>query len=301
MEFLGTRRELITKKLRPRISNLILNEISSVTKKRSKKLIGRKLAWNRISSFAASYGFGPMFFTQRVSSGRAAPKRWYTVTDVRFRQGVIGLGPSVFDAVDPTMLDESLKDNYPFIIPTPRKPKIEETIHSVLRELDIATKIEPSKLSPYHSSINVDDSYTGISSNLIDVGYGASQVIPIIMTCLSETTAPLIVEQPEIHLHPKAQGIIADLLCRTSKHRQVFIETHSVHMINRARILIAKGEIKAEDVIVNYIDRTSKGSRVRNIGIMHNGDFADPWPEGFFDERYEDTLNLLSLKNSQEH
>ncbi len=197
------------------------------------------------------------------------------------------------------MIDEPrIEEFYPF----PRrklKPKIKDSLNSMLKKLEIASQIKSSKLSPYHSSIEIKDSVTGVISNLIDVGYGASQVVPILKACLSELIGPLFVEQPEIHLHPKAQGVVADLLCRTSLHRQVIVETHSAHMINRARILIAKNELRAEDVIINYVERTPSGSRVIKIPILDDGNFGAEWPKGFFDERYEDTMFLLHLKNKK--
>ena len=140
---------------------------------------------------------------------------------------------------------------------------------------------------------------TGVISNLIDVGYGASQVIPILRAILSPSRGPLFVEQPEIHLHPGAQGAIAEILCEVSRDRQVIIETHSVHMINRARILVAEGKMDPSNVTINFISRSKEGSAVHSIPLLGNGDFATEWPSGygFFDERYQDTMRLLSLKN----
>jgi predicted ATPase len=128
------------------------------------------------------------------------------------------------------------------------------------------------------------------------VGYGASQVIPVISGCLYPSRSPLVVEEPEIHLHPKAQGTVAQLLCETSLHRQVIVETHSVHMINRARLLVARGELPKDHVIIHYVSRNRSGSHVTTIPLTSDGDFATKWPEGFFDERYQDTLRLLELK-----
>jgi len=144
----------------------------------------------------------------------------------------------------------------------------------------------------------VRDNVTSITSNLIDIGYGASQVIPILRAVMSPSRGPLFVEQPEIHLHPKAQGTLAEILCEVSSSRQVVIETHSVHMINRARILVASGKIDANDVMINFIGRTRTGSVVYPIHLLENGDFGTEWPSGygFFDERFQDTMRLLKLK-----
>ena len=179
-----------------------------------------------------------------------------------------------------------------------RKSKPKTTLGEVFKKLDIANEIIDFELSDYHHGIKVKDSATAIESNLIDVGYGASQAIPVIRGCLSNARGLLFVEQPEIHLHPKAQGVIADLLCQTSSQRQVIVETHSVHMINRARILVAKGDMDPDHVVINFIKRTPEGSEIRTIPILRNGDFGAEWPSGFFDERFEDTMRLIHLKSN---
>jgi predicted ATPase len=90
--------------------------------------------------------------------------------------------------------------------------------------------------------------------------------------------------------------VVGDLLIDTSKKRQVIVETHSAHMINRARIAVAKGEIRPEHLIIHYVYRTDAGSRVVTIPVGPEGQFLEKWPSGFFDERYEDTKTLLQLK-----
>jgi putative AbiEii toxin of type IV toxin-antitoxin system/AAA ATPase-like protein/uncharacterized protein DUF3696 len=234
---------------------------------------------------------------QRVASGREAPKRWYSLAEIAER-AERGEEKQLFDAVDPAELPERSLHRRSDLPLRGRRAK-EGTLGSILKDIDIARAIRRTKLSPYHSAISVLDSKIGVESKLIDVGYGASQVIPVIQACLSASGGPLLVEQPEIHLHPKAQSIIADLLCKTSLRRQVIVETHSEHMINRARILVATGELKPEDVIVNYVLREKSGSRVISIPIGSDGEFLRPWPDGFFDERYQDTMTLLRLSKTE--
>ena len=79
----------------------------------------------------------------------------------------------------------------------------------------------------------------------------------------------------------------------------MLVETHSEHMINRARIRVAKGLLDPKDVMILYVDRSLKGSQVHTIPLDKNGDFGAAWPEGFFDERYEDTMKLLQLKSEE--
>ena len=228
---------------------------------------------------------------QRIASGRLGPKRWYSATTAKSSRTLRGL----YDGIDPQMLEEIRKSEEKHI--RQQQTRNRQRIASVLKQLEIASAVKDVQLSPYHTSISVKDSVTKVVSNLIDVGYGASQVIPVILGCLSRSTSPLLVEQPEIHLHPRAQGTVAELLCSTSKQRQVIVETHSEHMINRARILVAQGKLNPSDVLINYVKRDKNGSTVEPITIQKNGDFSRDWPEGFFDERYRDTMELIDLKN----
>ena len=270
--------------------------IERIVDKRSSLLSGRKAALRRITSYMRSHDSFTAFTegTQRVSSGRAAPQRWFlrTAPDEllpnSLRKLFNGVYPAMVEAVDRNDRTRESKQ-------ISRRHRSE--LNRILKELDIATNISASHLSPYHSAIDIKDNRTRVTSNLMDVGYGASQVIPVITACLSNRGGPLFVEQPEIHLHPKAQGIIAELLCETSLQRQVFVETHSVHMINRARLRVAKGLLDPNNVMILFIDRNSRGSQVHRIPLEKNGDFGAAWPGGFFDERYEDTMKLLQFKN----
>jgi len=180
-----------------------------------------------------------------------------------------------------------------------RRPVAIGELGKYLEKLGIVSNIKAVKLSDYHSGIKVKDSVSRIESNLADVGFGVSQVIPVLQGCLDRSSAPLFIEQPEIHLHPKAQSELAELICETSLHRQVVVETHSEHMINRARILVARGAIAPENVSILYVDREKSGSCITRIGLTKAGEFTRDWPSGFFDERYRDSLELLEINSGQ--
>lgn len=249
--------------------------------------------YRRVEAAYSSHRIAAFFSNlERVTSARSGPKRWVA-------KGMISASETASSGV--------LSDAYAMELNTvsnrgyKRNPNTREPIAKYLKELGIASALEKINLSDYHSALQITDSISNIRSNLADVGFGASQVIPVIRGCLNNNGSPLVIEQPEIHLHPKAQGQLANLICETSKYRQIFIETHSEHMINRARIMIAEGKINPADVIILYVDRTSKGSSVLEIGIKPNGDFTKEWPSGFFDERYKDAMTLLKLKGNDDN
>lgn len=88
----------------------------------------------------------------------------------------------------------------------------------------------------------------------VNVGSGISYLISILISCLgSEEGSIIIIENPEIHLHPKAQSRLCEFLYHVSKSgRQLFIESHSDHIFNGLRVGVASGEIKQEEITVNF-------------------------------------------------
>lgn len=116
----------------------------------------------------------------------------------------------------------------------------------------------------------------GPNSNIVDVGYGVSQILPILVNSLDPPIprGPLmekpffLLQQPEVHLHPRAQAELSSLLARSSKLRLAFIvETHSDYMIDRARIEIRKGNIRPEDVSLIYLEPKGRVVKVHNISF----------------------------------
>ena len=145
------------------------------------------------------------------------------------------------------------------------------------------------------------DYFTKTKVNLADVGFGTSQILPIIVQGFtSPEYSTLLIEQPEIHLHPKAQCVMGDLLVDIikTKNRRLIIETHSDLLIERVckHILLKdeKKNIKPEDVIIYYFEPTKDGTEIRTITVNENAQFEN-FPEGFFEERFEEALARAEL------
>lgn len=115
----------------------------------------------------------------------------------------------------------------------------------------------------------------GPSANIVDVGYGVSQILPILVQILNlgaYSESPFfLLQQPEVHLHPRAQAEFTSLLVQlaSTRNRLFIIETHSDYMIDRARIDIRKGHIRPEDVSLIYFKPK------QNIVEVHNISFDD--------------------------
>lgn len=151
-----------------------------------------------------------------------------------------------------------------------------------------------------------------------NVGFGISYSLPIILASLGLTAsrsnteveddltlrwfemlhangAVLIVENPEAHLHPAGQSKMGELLALVaSTGVQVFIETHSDHVLDGIRAIV-KEDIKVSSDLVNilYFTKSSEGvSNIQNITIKENGKLSS-WPEGFFDQKSKDLKRLI--------
>lgn len=128
-----------------------------------------------------------------------------------------------------------------------------------------------------------------------NVGFGYSYALPILIAGLTaEKGTILIVENPEAHLHPSAQSMITKFLGLVANRGvQVFIETHSEHILNALRVMVVQESMKASDINVKYFDRELK-DYFETITIEGNGKL-DHWPTNFFDQAEKDLNVLLGI------
>jgi energy-coupling factor transporter ATP-binding protein EcfA2 len=130
--------------------------------------------------------------------------------------------------------------------------------------------------------------------NVAAMGEGISQIIPIIADSVRGPELKcLMIEQPEIHLHPKLQADLGDMFIEymQTMERQFIIETHSEHLLLRIRRRIAEGKLKPEQVAILFVEKSGAESKVRKVELNTEGRFTD-WPEGFFDQAYEDVMGI---------
>ena len=137
----------------------------------------------------------------------------------------------------------------------------------------------------------IKEFYTGEWINLVDVGFGASQILPIIVEGFISKDSLILIEQPEIHLHPKAQATMGDLLIDISSNQNnnIIIETHSDLIISRICRRIAEGNFESSDIAIYYLNPTENGAEIIDVQVNENGQYEN-FPEGFFEERYEEAM-----------
>ncbi|MBN1857497.1 MAG: DUF3696 domain-containing protein [Dehalococcoidia bacterium] len=154
-----------------------------------------------------------------------------------------------------------------------------------LRDIDTANTLK---------SLVADDRHGNSAVNLAFMGCGISQLVPVIVqTVLLPKGGCLLVEQPEIHLHPKAQADLADLFIEQVKngHGQYLVETHSEHFILRLRRRVAEGRIAPQKVRIFTVAKRGTATEITPHELNERGHF-DAWPEGFFEEGFEEAMAI---------
>jgi predicted ATPase len=139
---------------------------------------------------------------------------------------------------------------------------------------------------PHHTKTEVRSTH---------IGFGLSYTLPIIVAALSLTIdGMLLVENPEAHLHPYSQSRIGVFLAlMAAAGRQIFVETHSDHVINGIRLAIKRGVISNEAVKINFLERLDNENRSNLIQIRSDANGRlDKWPSGFFDQIENDLSRL---------
>ncbi len=141
------------------------------------------------------------------------------------------------------------------------------------------------EIEPFQVQVRkFDGRRKGPPRNLIDVGYGVSQVLPVITELLREDAPPMfLLQQPEVHLHPSAQAALGSLFCQVAgPERQLIIETHSDHLLDRVRMDVRDGTtgLKPEDVSILYFERGELDVRIHSLRIDEEGNILGA-PEGY--------------------
>lgn len=128
-----------------------------------------------------------------------------------------------------------------------------------------------------------------------NVGFGYSYTLPILIAGLTARKGTiLVVENPEAHLHPSAQSMITKFLCLVANCGvQVFVETHSEHILNALRVMVVQKNVKPQDINVMYFD-SGLDNYFESITIEENGKL-DHWPVNFFDQAEKDLNVLLGI------
>jgi len=159
----------------------------------------------------------------------------------------------------------------------------------------------------------------GKSILLVDVGYGVSQILPLLLKIVliayaefekwgflkQKVRVKLFVEEPESHLHPALQSKLADMFVDAAKkfNIQFIIETHSEYLIRKLQYLTAKGDIDPEFTQLYYFNNPDKiphgEEQVKKINIQEDGTLSDDFGTGFFDEADKIAISIWNMNNAK--
>lgn len=154
--------------------------------------------------------------------------------------------------------------------------------------------LNPLKLEVPRSKTNILELFIG-NFKPSNVGFGYTSILPIIVTGLiAKLGEKIIIENPEIHLHPKAQSALIEFLVKVANTGvQIFIESHSDHVLNALRIAVLKGQLTSEDANILYFQGNNQKT-VQQIPIQKDGRIEE-WPENFFDQIDNDFSVLFGV------
>lgn len=178
--------------------------------------------------------------------------------------------------------------------------KVFGTQSGLMDALEIARKGKKQS-DPFQVEVRVGRS----RANLVDVGYGVSQVLPVLVeVALAPEGSTLLLQQPEVHLHPRAQAELGTYFAHfVPRGRNLVVETHSDHLVDRVRMEVRdaarskgkkQGSIRPQDVLILFFERTDGGTRVHELTVNERGDLLGA-PSGYRDFFLREEARLLDL------
>lgn len=165
------------------------------------------------------------------------------------------------------------------------------------KESGLFEKIDVKRLGKQPSDpFQVRIKMKGPDANLIDVGYGVSQSLPIVIdSIMAPKNEILLVQQPEVHLHPRAQAALGSFFVELAKttSKYFIVETHSDYLVDRIRISIAEGEIAASQVQLLFLERKGLDVKVHELGLDDLGNITKA-PSSYRDFFFNEEMKLMS-------
>lgn len=182
-----------------------------------------------------------------------------------------------------------------------KKQSIEERVAFWLRELGLIDGFSVRRIAEDSNlyEVRVTKSKDGAEVLIPDVGFGVSQVLPVLVLCYyAPEGSTLLFEQPEIHLHPSVQSGLADVFIDVAKNRnmQIIVESHSEHLLTRLQRRIAEGEdsekgTSNKQVALYFCETGKDGSKLTQLDIDLFASIKN-WPPDFFGDRLGEVAAL---------
>lgn len=238
---------------------------------------------------------------QYLSAERISPKSVYDVSEYAVNQkrslGIRGEYTAHFlsqNGNDPLSISEL---RHPEATTTHLIDNLNAWMSQITPGMKIITKLIPEiNQASLHYQFSSATEFTN-EFRPENTGFGLTYVLPIVTALLASKPGDLLIlENPESHLHPSGQSVVAKMISIASENNvQIIIETHSDHIINGVRGSVKNEKIKSENVLIYFLSRDLTSSEhcvdIEKIEIDEKGRI-DSWPEGFFDE-WDKSLSIL--------
>lgn len=173
-----------------------------------------------------------------------------------------------------------------------KRVTLEEYVADWLKELGLIHSFEVKRIAKGSKlfEVRVKRSSSAPDVLITDVGFGVSQILPVIVLCFyAPEGSTVILEQPEIHLHPAVQAGLADVLIDAIQKRriQIIVESHSEHLLRRLQRRVAEDVIKKDDVALYFSEYANDKSKLTALDLDLYGVIRN-WPKGFFGDEFEE-------------
>jgi predicted ATPase len=179
-----------------------------------------------------------------------------------------------------------------------RRISVEQHVAGWLKDLDLISSFEVDRISKEADiyRVLVRRSPTSTPVLLTDVGFGVSQILPVlVLLAYVPEGSTVLLEQPEIHLHPAVQAGLADVILEAADVRrvQVIVESHSEHLLKRIQRRVAEETVAAGDIALYFCDHDGAASSIERLSLNLLGEI-DNWPNNFFGDPLGETAATVA-------
>jgi len=167
---------------------------------------------------------------------------------------------------------------------------LEEYVAFWLQELDLVDEFMVKEIAPNTNlyAVHVKKSDKAAEVSITDIGFGVSQILPVVVLCYyAPEGSTVILEQPEIHLHPSVQSGLADVFVDavTKRKVQIIVESHSEHLLRRIQRRIAEEKLSKDETALYFCEMSDGESKIRELELDLLGRITN-WPSDFFADQF---------------
>lgn len=197
--------------------------------------------------------------------------------------------------------NDNLENDY-FSVARRKVATLHDAVVDWLSYLGVAENVETHDEGVFGNRLKVQTASGSSLHDLTNVGVGVSQVLPIVvMALLAPRSSLIVLEQPELHLHPKVQARLADFFIALAVDgKQTLSETHSEYLIDRLRLRVALSENDAllDSINIMFSQKSQIGTDLTAIELSEYGSVIE-WPEDFFDQSHNDVGKILKAASAK--